>query len=959
MALASMFARVDHAKLVAPSTSRRLARPRLVHLLASELGNAVTILSAGPGYGKSAALAELCDAQPGRIAFFRVDRADRDTTRFVAHLVAAIREVAPGFAEDLPGTPLRVAAVETKRGEVDTLSGILSDELTRLERPCLLVLDDFHLVQESAQIRKLIGYLIESGSPNIRFIIAARGPCQLPIARQKAYGAVSEIGNVELAFTREEARKLLLLHDVQVSDEELDTICERTLGWGAGLVMLAHSLKPRSVVERPQLLTNVAGSLPALYEFLADEVFARESAEIQQFLMHISVLGTLVPSVCDSVAQTNDAASKLEMLEMRGMFVIRAATPLPAFRFHPLFRDFLHAKLVGSESAATVRLLHQSAAEALEAIADCDNAIRHYCETSAYDEAVRVIESAGPEHLEAGLFDTVLHWLELLPEEALRSRPRLLAQKGRILHQQADYENALSVLTLAWELYDKGGDLAGMSAVGAELGLLHTRMGTNRAGADLLGGIVSDARIEPILRADMLRALSANLREIGETDTAARRGEDALAIVRSLPATARQARSHLRVARSLGVVYVVQGNVESAIGVLAQAVRSGRWSHENDIELSWSWSVLGTAHYCAGEFDAALEAFISAESLTGRHVATQREWIGLWRGCLHRDQGRFDLAESDFGEVGDKALADLALLRLRQNESDEALRLARVAHRARHRHELAIERARADVTLGIISAHRGLYEAAEQHFTEAESALEASGSHLRLLSLRLHRASAELDRGRFDSATRLIRQTLGAARMRGYRHFLWWDPFVLGKICAQALVMRIEMAYVRELALMRLGRSESVHFRPLLHASADPVRTEAMAILQGLAEERGIDSSTLDELFRPCDNPRTRTWLRKAVEAGTLSAAGVNKLRQRYGLTWKELEVFVMYYLSPALLGTKTGTNLRRSCAESLHISENTVRAHIKSIRLKLDLPGEAGTVAVGEWLQAAGISAH
>jgi ATP/maltotriose-dependent transcriptional regulator MalT len=821
-----------------------------------------------------------------------------------------------------------------------------------------VLLDDFHLVQDSEQIRALVGYLIESPTDKVHFIIGTRGSVRLPIARLKAYGAVRELGNEDLAFTSEEARSLLLLHDARVSDGELALICERTLGWGAGLVMLALSLKATQADRRTALLANIGGSLRVLYDFLADEVFARESTETQRFLLATSVLTALAPDVCDLVAESEEAGSQLEMLEMRGLFVIRTSSSPATFRLHPLFREFLHAKLIATESAEAIQALHRRAAVALAARGDWDSAIRHYCQSRDYAEAIRIVECVGPDHLEAGFFDTVLHWLELLPEDALRTRPGLLAQKGRILHQQADYDNALAALTQALEIYRRADDLPGIAAVGAELGLLHTRMGTNRDGAELLATIVKDQRVEPMLRADLLRALAANLREIGETDKAARCGEEALALARRLSSSARQGRTLLRVARTLGVIYLLQGNLGASIAVLSEAIAGGRWAHENDIELSWSWCVLGTTHYSAGDFDAALAAFRTAESLTGRHVATQQKWIGLWRGCLYRDLGRFDDAETELGEVGDKALADVALLRLRQKESDEALRLARMAHRARRRLDTAPERARADGTLAIVCASRGLYEAADRHFDEADSALRTSGSMLRLASLRLHRAGADLDRGRLVAANRLIAQTLAEARQRGYRHFLWWDPFLVGKICAQALILRCEIPYVRDLILSRLGRDEAVHFRMLQNDRNELVRNDATAILQGLTRGNAVDPGSLEELLRDCDNPRTRAWLGEAVAQGTVSAVGIERLRRRFGLTWKELEVFVMYYLCPAVHGHKVGTNLRRMCADRLHVSENTVRAHIKSIRLKTDLAGEAGTVAVKEWLLAAGIAA-
>jgi LuxR family maltose regulon positive regulatory protein len=98
----------------------------------------LTILSAPPGYGKTAALAGWLESRGLAHAWLSLDPADNDLARFVRYLVAALGSVRPGAgaaAADLFGPGASPGP--------DLVGATLLEELEASDDPFVLVLDDY------------------------------------------------------------------------------------------------------------------------------------------------------------------------------------------------------------------------------------------------------------------------------------------------------------------------------------------------------------------------------------------------------------------------------------------------------------------------------------------------------------------------------------------------------------------------------------------------------------------------------------------------------------------------------------------------------------------------------------------------------------------------------------------------------------------------------------------------
>ncbi|MGH2550606.1 MAG: hypothetical protein ACRDHN_14525 [Thermomicrobiales bacterium] len=99
-----------------------------------------------------------------------------------------------------------------------------------------------------------------------------------------------------------------------------------------------------------------------------------------------------------------------------------------------------------------------------------------------------------------------------------------------------------------------------------------------------------------------------------------------------------------------------------------------------------------------------------------------------------------------------------------------------------------------------------------------------------------------------------------------------------------------------------------------------------------------------------------RERLIHALESERITAHGLAKLREDYGLTPAETSVFIAYYLDGADLSTEH-PSIRRALARDLNLSENTLMHHITSIRRKLGFAARKGSATVLVWCLTSGIT--
>ena len=406
-----------------PSQSRPklVARPRLTEKLDPEAGRRLTLVSAPAGFGKTTLVGEWAEERAAGghpVAWLSLDGGDNDPVRFLSYLVASLRALDEGFGEVVLAT---LRAPEPPR--IEALTGILLNEISAPPGELDLVLDDYHLIN-SEDVHRAVSFLLEHLPEGAHLVVSSRVDPPLSLARLRARGQMAELGAAELAFTREEAGTFLKeVMGLDPSAEDVSKLEGRTEGWIAGLQLAALSMRDREDVSG--FIEAFSGSHRDVLDFLAGEVLGHQPELVGDFLLKTSILESLVGPLCDVLTGRSNGQTMLERLERENLFVVALDDERRWYRYHHLFADFLRGRLE-RENPGLAGELHLRASAWYEEDGLISEAIGHAFSAFDHERAARLIEQGIPAALRRGEFPTVLRWLEALPTEAKRFRPRLL-----------------------------------------------------------------------------------------------------------------------------------------------------------------------------------------------------------------------------------------------------------------------------------------------------------------------------------------------------------------------------------------------------------------------------------------------------------------------------------------------------------------------------------------------------
>jgi LuxR family maltose regulon positive regulatory protein len=137
----------------------------------------------------------------------------------------------------------------------------------------------------------------------------------------------------------------------------------------------------------------------------------------------------------------------LAFLERANLFLVSLDDERRWYRYHHLFADSLRAELDPPQQAA----LHRRAAQWFRANGLLPEAIRHALAAHDHDLSAGLLAQAGREASlwSGGDFRRYLAWVEVLPPEAIRGRPRLQLCYSRALYlfgRLAEAEQVLAVV---------------------------------------------------------------------------------------------------------------------------------------------------------------------------------------------------------------------------------------------------------------------------------------------------------------------------------------------------------------------------------------------------------------------------------------------------------------------------------------------------------------------------------
>ncbi len=480
-------------KLLPPRpVSDLLKRPRLSEKLLANVDSPVTLVAADAGCGKTTLIAEFLRENPRPSVWYQMDHTDADPIMFLYYVAQGIRNIEPAFgetffaflseaSEDLLQFPERAADV------------LISEILRTIERPFILVLDDYHHIGEQTAVHKIVDRILQYASEYLHLMITTRDLPPLAIMRRRTQSNALVITRDDLLFTDDEVRDLFR-NTLKVDLEESDVAeyRDRTHGWVTALQLV------RQVAEREAASSSDGSKLDLteilqrsekdIFDYFAEEVLLREPAETQSMLMHLSLLETMPLENCSLLFPEMRCSAALPELTQKNIFLTAAGErgKSEEYRFHPLFRDFLQRRLRSEIGSAGVSAERNRIAEAFAGENQWESALPFLLGAGNYERAAEMIADHGNEWIEAGAIISLGGFAEQVPIEFLERHPKALLHKAEIARLQGDTKRSSSLLKRAVQLFHDRNEPTGEAEALHSLASLARRRGRPREALELL-----------------------------------------------------------------------------------------------------------------------------------------------------------------------------------------------------------------------------------------------------------------------------------------------------------------------------------------------------------------------------------------------------------------------------------------------------------------------------------------
>lgn len=445
-------------KFAAAKLNPRLSSPRPVprtqlidRMLSAE--HAALVLVHGPaGFGKSTAMlqyyAQLRDRGVAT-GWLTLDRADNDLDRFLTYLIEAFRSIDPSIASVSGMRSIPPA------GDAHGVTLDLVGHLASFEGRFVLFLDDFETVESPVVLgllRQLLEYLHEGG----QVVVGSRTVPDLNLGRMRAHGRLAEISTAQLRFSSvETATFLRQRRGLALRDQDIRRLQLRTEGWPAALWLVSLALHERA--DPHAFIDTFDGSDASIADYLVEDVLARQNTRVSDFLLRTSVLQDLSAPLCDFLLERDDSGELLVQIERAHLFLVPQDPDRHWYRFHPLFAGFLRDQLRQSDPKIAPRL-HRRAAEWWLGQQQPVRAIEHALNCGDPPYVLDLLAAHAGDLVWQGRARTLARWYAAMPiRTQLEDHPQLGLSFAWALTLTHHYDDSMKLLDAMDAVRVRGG----------------------------------------------------------------------------------------------------------------------------------------------------------------------------------------------------------------------------------------------------------------------------------------------------------------------------------------------------------------------------------------------------------------------------------------------------------------------------------------------------------------------
>ncbi|MDO7643767.1 MAG: LuxR C-terminal-related transcriptional regulator [Reinekea forsetii] len=317
------------SKLRCPTRPQHLiARNRLLMRLDENQTNALTLIQAPAGFGKTTLLGSWFEQQENQKGWFTADELDNDFPRFVTYLFALLAQ--------MPDKKVaRFCSDTTKINSTNLLQIVefFCQQLRHFCRPPLLVIDDWHCISEPL-IVELLAKILERAHDKMHLVVASRLPILGLSCVLKADYKFCELSMEDLKFTEQETSAFFDDLSVRHYIHQDKQLLQEVDGWVAALqlIRISHLSEPSWQPSLDLQQRRMIG------DYLLEEIISTLDQPTLVFLAATSICRRFNLELAQALTSLTSAGPILEHLQQRQLFVTTTGRKDVWYRYHSIFR---------------------------------------------------------------------------------------------------------------------------------------------------------------------------------------------------------------------------------------------------------------------------------------------------------------------------------------------------------------------------------------------------------------------------------------------------------------------------------------------------------------------------------------------------------------------------------------------------------------------------------------------
>ena len=171
-------------------------RTHLIDRLSSEIYKKLTLISAPAGFGKTTIISKWLSCNEMPAAWISLDKSDNDHLQFFHYLIAALQNIDSSI-----GQPAMAMLLSPQLPPLESVMTSLIKEITKIPNDFVLVLDDYHSVDDK-QVHNIVEFLLDHLPVQMHVVITTRVDPPLSLARLRVRNQLTEFRATDLCFHR-------------------------------------------------------------------------------------------------------------------------------------------------------------------------------------------------------------------------------------------------------------------------------------------------------------------------------------------------------------------------------------------------------------------------------------------------------------------------------------------------------------------------------------------------------------------------------------------------------------------------------------------------------------------------------------------------------------------------------------------------------------------------------------